>query len=172
MTMTDKNPQIEIVEPEENKLVLDVSVWNYKDFMQFSQLTQKSAVAAYRKGQEIIISWGYEQDLADENALSKLPIKEGVKVIRTIMRTIETALEGLSIADVRVDFTRAGWNTLDIQAFLEALQKFDYSTVAAKVHEVAAIDGVKKGDTLPLAEGTMMVKAIRKRYEDLLQGKF
>lgn len=171
--MTEQQKPANVVElPKEHTLQLDVSVWNYRDFMEFSKLTKKSAVVAYRKAQEIIISWGYDEPLEDANALAKLPIEEGVKVIRTIMTTLEDAFEGLSTGDVSVNFKKAGWNTLKMQAFLEALQSFDYHEVANMIHEVATIDGVRKGDTLPLAEGAMMVKAVRKRYEDLLQGKF
>lgn len=167
--MTEQ-PQLSIV--PERKLQLDVSVWNYRDFMQFSKLTRKSASAAYRKAQEVIIEWDYDIPLSDENAIAKLDLEEGIKVVQSIMSTLSTAFEQLSTADVSVNFKRGGWNTLTVEKFLKALQNFDYAEIATMVHEVASVDGVKAGDTLPLAEGAMMVKAIRARYEDLLQGKF
>lgn len=169
--MTDEMTPQNIVELPKT-LKLDVSVWNYRDFMEFSKLTRKGASAAYRKAQEVIVEWGYDIPLEDENALAKLEIEDGVKVIRTIMQTLETAFEELSTADVSVNFKRGKWNTLRIEKFLRALSEFDYAEVSAMVHEVAKVDGVKAGDTLPLTQGAMMVKAIRKRYEDLLQGKF
>lgn len=146
--------------------------WNYRDFMKFSQLTQKDTVMAFRKAQEIISEWGYDTPLTDENALAKLPLGEGAKVIRTILETLGAAMENVSIADVSVDFSRANWNTLDMQRFLEALKSSDYDTVETMVHQVAKVDGLKAGDTLPLGDGAAMVKAIRKRYEDLMSGKF
>jgi hypothetical protein len=162
-----------IVKLEQPKVLkLEVSRWNYRDFMRFSQLAAKDVVAAYRKAQEIISDWGYNVSLSEENAIAKLPLEEGAKVIRTIMRTLEEAFEGLSIADVSVDFARGNWNTLDMQRFLEALAAFDYETVETMVYQVAKIEGMKAGETLPLAEGAMAVKAIRKRYGDLMAGKF
>jgi hypothetical protein len=174
MSEGDKAPELKVVAiPDMPKVLnLNVSRWNYRDFMKFSQLTSKDVVSAYRKGQEIIESWGYSVPLSDENALAKLPIEEGAKVIRAIMQRLETAFEGLSIADVSVDFSRGGWNTLDMQRFFEALAAFDYETVETMVYQVAKVDGLKAGDTLPLAEGAMIVKAISKRYKDLMAGKF
>lgn len=166
----DETPANVIEMPK--KLGLVPERWNYRDFMKFSQLSQKDTVQAFRKAQEIIGDWGYDTPLTDENALAKLPLGEGAKVIRTILSTLGKAMEDVSIADVSVDFSRANWNTLDMQRFLDALKSSDYDTVETMVHQVAKVDGLKAGDTLPLGDGAAMVKAIRKRYEDLMSGKF
>lgn len=171
MSNDANTPELKIVETPK-KLILHPERWNYKDFMKFSQLSQVDTIQAFRKAQEIIAEWGYEIPLSEENALAKLPLGEGAKVIRTILSTLSTAMENVSIADVSVDFSRANWSTLDMQRFLEALKAFDYETVETMVHQVAKVEGLKAGETLPMGDGSAMVKAIQKRYTDLMSGKF
>ena len=67
---------------------------------------------------------------------------------------------------------RAGWNTLKWDEFVKAIQTFDAIKVTELVHEVATMDGVTKGKTLPLVEGATMIKAIRERYNKVMSGKY
>lgn len=153
-------------------IVINVEGWNYKDFITFGHTMSKDMFAAFTMAQDIIVSWGYDTDPHEDMALAKLPIGEGGKVLRTINSMIEQALETMSVGDVKVDFVGAGWSFIDMHEFSTAYAEGDYPTIERKLHEVCKVDGIKKGDSLPLVEGATMVKALNKHYRDVLSGKF
>jgi hypothetical protein len=151
------------------KLIIDPNQWNYRDFMAFQRAMNKDPRKAFAKAQEVIIEWGYEGDPKAKNAIANLPVEDSAKVVRTLLETINAALEQVSKNDVKVDLH--GWTSIRMWDFYEVLSNFDYSAIESMVHEVASIEGVKKGDTLPLVEGAKMVEAIQERYKAIMSGK-
>lgn len=151
---------------------INIEGWNYKDFITFGRTMGSDIFGAFKMAQAIIVEWGYDVDPHEDMALAKLPIGEGGKVLRTINNMIEQALETMSVGDVKVDFVKAGWSFIDMHEFTTAFAEGDYPTIERKLHEVCTVDGIKKGDTLPLVEGATMVKALRKHYQDVLSGKY
>lgn len=166
--------EIHVVEPTTYTIQLDPSQWSYTDFLRFTKLSnQNKTVEAYAVAQQIIANWDYDISLDDPNALAKLPLGEGGKVIRTISETLTKAIEGMSVNDVKVDFAKAGWNALKWEEFIQALVSFNGARVTELLHEVAVHPDVKPGDTtLPLMEGAAMVRAVRERYTKIMQGKY
>lgn len=159
--------------PTEKKLKLDPNQWNYKDFLAFTKaMTTNDQLGAYKLAQRIIIEWDYDISLNETNALAMLPLAEGAKVVRSVMESLNQALESMSFNDVAVSFEKAGWNTLSYIEFQKALSSQDYPTIAKMLLEVCTIEGLDPEQTLPLVEGVQMVKAVQDRHRKILSGNF
>lgn len=158
--------------PKENVLKINVEHWNYRDFMEFGRSMKGDMFKALNMAQSVIVSWGFSQDPTEPNALADLQLHDSAIVLREIGVMVDAALERVSAGDVSVDILKAGWSFKIYYKFLQALDDGDYATVQSMVHSVASVPTLKSGETLPLVEGVQMVKAIQKRYKEILEGKF
>jgi hypothetical protein len=155
----------------DTNILLDPNQWNYRDFLKFSKaLSTGNLIEAYRLAQQVIVEWEYPVSLEDRNALAKLSLSDGAKVMQTINDAFTALLDSSSLEDVKVDFAKAGWNTLKMMEFYDATAKFDYPVIEKMVFEVATMEGVSRG-TLPLVEGSKMVRAIQDKHRKLMSGK-
>jgi hypothetical protein len=90
--------------------------------------------------------------------------------MQTINDAFTALMDSSSLEDVKVDFAKAGWNTLKMMEFYDSTAKFDYPVIEKMVFEVATMEGVSRG-TLPLVEGSKMVRAIQDKHRKLMSGK-
>ena len=154
-----------------NKIRLLPYNWTLKDYYDFvTAFRVGNTVETFSLALKLIVSWDYKTPLTSKNPIMKLGVAESAEVIRTVMETIGTYMEDLSIEDVEVDFS--SWDTERFMLFddMRRTGKFDKSEKMAR--EIVKWDSIPEGDEpFTFTVAATVYKAITEAYKQIVSGK-
>lgn len=166
---------------------LDVNLWTYQDFVDFTSALQSGNNAVlFDLAARIIVAWDYPVKLSEPEPLMELGVIESGRVVSTVFNTLSNFIEDLDTSDVTVDFGK--WNTRRFLTFDEARRDGKVRKAEEMMSEIVTFKGrdpfhkvSSLGDfedvglpeltRLSFEDGSKAFKAVNEAYSKLVTGK-
>lgn len=146
-----------------------LDAWTYADYQQFATAMQKMDLrTAFALADKIIETWGYPTPFV-AGALKKMPVQEAMRVLRSVLDTLNVFAKGINTEDVVLDLTK--WSLDDFLTFNDARNDDESDKVMTMVRQVAYVEGLEKDAEPTMTQGILMVKAVQDAVGAVLAGK-
>jgi hypothetical protein len=143
--------------------------WSYADYLAFTEAMRSMNLrVAFELADKIIESWGYPEPFK-AGALRKMNVEEAMRVLRTVLNTLNEFAENIDTDGVVVDFSK--WSLDNFLKFNELREKGDGPKVMKMVREVAMLEDLHEDAEPTMTQGVLMVKAVNDAIGAILAGK-
>lgn len=156
-----------------NKVQLIPDNWTWDEYVEFvAHYNAKNLDAAYAVARKLIISWDYPVDLASEDPIGQLKVKESFELLRSIFATIGKFLEDLDVKGIVVDDN--AWTQRDLANYDKARAMENWRKAEDMVRAITkwdVLDTCPVGEPLPFPVAARVYQAVQNMVAKVASGK-